>query len=318
MSTKKKKTVKNSSGSSENNPQTESELNTKITELESKAEEVNADFDEVQNHSPIARLLRRMAIANISGQIAQANKRISFLSFIGGPIIMMALIKYSALVSGMSGKLNGSVAARNRYGSYLRNKTTPVNAQTSFQQIQRAFLASLSSSWQTISQAQREAWGRFAEDHPITNQFGDTVTLSGQVQYVSCNQNRLNMGLPILSDPIQASPTDIILDLTAQVGVLDDFRPDALPTPLVNGAFLYATPPVSPGLNFGSIKNRYRLLEYLSPGTVFPHNSSVPYGARFGSLAGALGQKVFFKIVPVDQASGLAGMPFSAFEFVTP
>ena len=45
-------------------------------------------------------------------------------------IILMAKVLFSALISDMRNKLNGSVFAKNRGGSYLRTKVTPVNPQT--------------------------------------------------------------------------------------------------------------------------------------------------------------------------------------------
>ena len=54
-------------------------------------------------------------------------------------------IKYSALVMGVSGKLNGSVGATNKGGAYLRNKGVVSNPNTPAQAAVRSRFGSLSS-----------------------------------------------------------------------------------------------------------------------------------------------------------------------------
>lgn len=56
-------------------------------------------------------------------------------------------IKYGAGIVDGSGKLNGWVASKNRGGSYMRTKVTPLNPSTSAQQNARGILGSLSTQW---------------------------------------------------------------------------------------------------------------------------------------------------------------------------
>src|SRR3546814_3353017 len=47
-------------------------------------------------------------------------------------------VKFGALMTDARGKLGGHVFSKNRAGSYLRTKVTPVNQQTSYQTSVRA------------------------------------------------------------------------------------------------------------------------------------------------------------------------------------
>jgi hypothetical protein len=218
----------------------------------------------------------------------------------------MAKVKYSALLEEMRGKLNGSVASKNRYGFYWRNKTVPVNPQTNFQSLQRGNLTGLSQAWKTLTQAQRDDWQQFSNNHPFNNIFGDSVTLSGNAMYVKVNSYRFNMGAAALNDSVE--PVSTFKWLSASITANDatgaieiTINPS---TPLGTSLFIYATPPESAGREFGSVKNDLRLIGVkASPaGPVFQIGGT--YTNRFGSVAGKAGKKVFFRLLPVDEASG--------------
>lgn len=120
----------------------------------------------------------------------------------------MALIQYSALVNGMSGKLNGSVMASNKGGSYVRNKGVVTNPNTNYQLNVRSSFGSISGAWRGLSDNQRNSWITFAKNVPYTNPFGESKYLSGFGMFQQRNLNLSVLGLPlILSAPIdQAFP----------------------------------------------------------------------------------------------------------------
>jgi len=106
----------------------------------------------------------------------------------------MAKVKFSALISDMRNKLNGSVFSKNRAGSYLRNKVTPSNPSTPSQALVRSILGTLASTWRTLTDPQRDAWNAAVESWLTTDIFGDTVTPSGFGLYVRLNGNIVNAG----------------------------------------------------------------------------------------------------------------------------
>lgn len=193
-------------------------------------------------------------------------------------------IKYSALVSDARGKLNGSVASRNRYGNYLRNKMTPVNRRTTFQQANRAIFGAMSAHWNGITEAQRTAWRNYANDNPYTDIFGDQKTLQGNSMFTGTNTLLLNAGLPALDVP---DVTDVDLPhillsietLSTTVFGLEISDDDTDADKIV----IYATPPVSAGKLF--LKNDYRIVVSLDVDDfdTLKYNFLQDYTDRFGA-----------------------------------
>ena len=214
----------------------------------------------------------------------------------------MARIKYSALVSDMRNKLNGSVLSKNRYGSYVRNKVTPVNPQTARQVFQRSLLASMSQAWKGLTEAQRVAWRSAVELYQTTNIFGDIQKPSGNILFNRLNMNILNAGgtqinvppLPIGADQI----TQINVAVTVAGGVYDvAFAPTV---PAGHAMILEATPGVSAGIS--NANNQFRQVAVAPAGTTSPFDMSAEYIATFG--APAVGQKVFVRAKLVRLTTG--------------
>lgn len=230
----------------------------------------------------------------------------------------MSKIKFSALVSDMRNKLNGSVLSKNRYGSYMRNKVTPVNPQTSFQTDQRANLSALSSIWRSLTQAQRDAWTALAQSSPRTDIFGDPKILAGNALFVSFNLNLLKAGEASLTDApsLVAVPvvtgSGLTMELTASVLTTGEVTVSPATVPAGFSLIVYATPGVSPGVSF--VKNKYRYLGIYAP-TTGVVNFTADYISRFGNPS--VGSKVFVRLALVSTDSGQLGLPSEVQTFVT-
>lgn len=226
----------------------------------------------------------------------------------------MAKIKYSALVSDMRNKLNGSVLSKNRYGNYMRNKTTPVNPQTTYQQNARSILAANSQAWAGISQTERNGWAALAQTLPFTDIFGDPKTLSGQALYVKLNTNLQKVAQPVISSaPLKIAVPGIAPDgLVATVagGTLSALTLSILPASIPAGFSLivFATPAVNPGVSF--VKNQYRMIGVAPAAVAGDISLQVLWNARFGSIAA--GQKVFVRFALVSNTTGQQGIPAEA------
>jgi hypothetical protein len=223
----------------------------------------------------------------------------------------MARIKYSALVSDMRNKLNGSVLSKNRAGSYVRNKTTPVNPQTSFQQAQRQRLGSLSTGWGGLTQAQRQSWLSATSSFPYTDIFGDKKELDGKSLYIKLNSNLENVG----SAQIDVAPASVGIPVFGVTGALvtpggisaDSFTVDVSSATVPAGFALavYATPPIKPGVSF--VKNKYR---FIGVATVTAGVADITdaYNARgFGEFPAGYG--AYVRAVLVSTTSGQMGVP---------
>lgn len=223
----------------------------------------------------------------------------------------MARIKYSALVSDMRNKLNGSVMSKNRAGSYVRNKTTPVNPQTSFQQDVRQRLGALSSQWGALTSAQRNSFTAATPNFPYTDIFGDKKELDGKSLFIKLNSNLSNIG----SAQILSAPSPVGIPVFQASSLLIEFAGGALSsiTLGVSGATVpagfamavYATPPIKAGVTF--VKNRFRYIgtEVVTAGEV---DLVDLYSERFGSSI-ASGQTIHVRIALVSTTTGQMGVP---------
>lgn len=207
-------------------------------------------------------------------------------------------IKYSALVSDARGKLNGSVASRNRYGSYLRNKMTPVNRRTDFQQEVRSRFGAMSAKWNEITEAQRDAWRAYAEGKPYTDVFGDQKVLQGNSMFTGINTLLLNAELPTLDSPDNTSVDLPFLDLgiTSLTATDVTIKLNSVDTD-ADKIVVYATPPVSRGKKF--LKNDYRIVAVLELTDFTTNEADITdaYVARFGAVIA--GSRVGIGIVQV-------------------
>lgn len=223
-------------------------------------------------------------------------------------------IKYSALVSDARGKLNGSVASKNRYGSYLRNKITPVNPQSTAQMEARQRFGALSSMWKSLTQSQRNSWLSGVKAFPFTDIFGDIKHLSGNSLFVKLNSNLEKIGsAPILSAPEAVGVSTLPafeISATATGGTLSalslDFESFTLPAG--EALVVYATPPQGAGKNF--VKSEYR---FIGSATVDEDSADILsiYADRFGTNAPA-NQKIFVRIALVNTTTGEQGVPLES------
>jgi len=223
----------------------------------------------------------------------------------------MAKVKFSALISDMRNKLNGSVFSKNRAGSYLRNKVTPVNPQTTSQVGVRATFTSLSQNWRGLTEEQRLSWASQVESYKRTDIFGDLKSPSALNLYMRLNGNLAVIGeAPIATAPVAGdAPSVTAVSVLADVSLASmevTFEPLSVPA---NTKFvLDATKPVSAGKNF--VKSEYRQIAVLNTAEPSPYEAWAAYVAKFG--APQAGQKVFVRLTPIDSTTGLRGQSLTA------
>lgn len=220
--------------------------------------------------------------------------------------------KFGAIIVDARGKIGGHVASKNRAGSYLRTKVTPVNPQTDSQVDARNRLAGISSSWRGLTAAQRSAWNSSVSDFAKTDIFGDLRNPTGFNLYQKLNNNLLNIGQSVILVPPAALAVDAFASFTLVVE-------DATDTELVEITYdpaiaadhsvkVFATPPLSAGVSF--VKSEYRQIDVMLAADASPFDITAEYVAKFGGT-GAVGQKVFVKLVQVENSSGIEGVPLS-------
>lgn len=120
----------------------------------------------------------------------------------------MALVQLGPAVLDIRGSIGGTVFSKNRFGHYMRSRTTPVNPQSDRQNTIRNIIQSVANTWSTVlTQAQRDAWEVYAAAISFVNKLGETVNLTGFNHYVRSNSAVLLVG----DSAVAAGPTALSL-----------------------------------------------------------------------------------------------------------
>jgi len=223
----------------------------------------------------------------------------------------MAKVKFSALISEMRNKLNGSVFARNRGGNYLRTKVTPVNPQTIAQVIARARLTQFAQAWRGLTETQRESWRSVVNQWATTDVFGDVVNPSGNALFNRLNINVQIAGGAVLNTPPTPTGAAALTSLSLSAAVTGpafdvEFTPD--PVPADHVMFLESTPNLSPGISNAS--NRFRRIATVAAAQASPYDAAADQAAKFGALVE--GQKVFVRAKFINSLTGEVSQRLSA------
>lgn len=240
-------------------------------------------------------------------------------------------IKWSGLgMTDGSGKIGGNVAAKNRFGNYLRRKGQVLNPQTAAQQFVRMLFGALSQAWRALTDAQRAAWRALALFVTINDQFGDGYSPNGNQLYIRLNTNLGKVGLPAIDDApvlVGAAALDVPT-VTVDIGAgatnaLVISQPFSTNGSEQDGElYVEATPPVSSGITAGSVKNLYRsilrggtlpnptsigLITGSSPVTDSSADFTTGVAENYATLFGvpaAAGQKIFFRFSAINSTTG--------------
>lgn len=191
-------------------------------------------------------------------------------------------MKYkSPLMSQASGSLAGITASHNKGGAYFRQRSTPTNPNSIWQQAVRAIVNQLSNLWSnSLDSSQRAAWDQYALAVAVVDTLGEPIFLTGINHYVRSNVPRIQAGLPRVDTAPSifnlgdfTSPSFEASEATQQLSVTfedtDDWvneddaamiigtaRPQGLAINFFKGPYRYSgtidgdgtTPPTSPAL----------------------------------------------------------------------
>lgn len=202
------------------------------------------------------------------------------------------------------GKLGGQVFSKNRAGSYVRTKVSPVNPQTSAQMASRQLLGSLSAGWNDLSASAIAAWNGAVENWKSTDIFGDIKLPTGKNLYTALNKNSQGAGGSTISLP----PAKMELDVLPSTTPVFDLTSSELSLPIgivpANHILqVWATPPVNEGVNY--IKNKLRVIANYNAGSLDDSATYSAYVAKFGNPV--LGQKIFIGVRYIG-TNGQAGV----------
>jgi len=203
----------------------------------------------------------------------------------------MAKIKFGMIVTDGRGKIGGQVLSKNRAGSYIRTKVTPVNPQTTFQTSARALFGSISQLWSALTASQRAGWNGAVSDWQKTDIFGDLKLPSGKALFQRLNNQAQSAGYPaVTTAPARLEMVSGVVETVAVVISGPDITPDGMYTGANARVMMFATAPLSQGTTF--VKDQLRNV-YNAQGSTFSNaDAYTAYVAKFG--APTAGANIYF------------------------
>lgn len=221
-------------------------------------------------------------------------------------------MKFKGTVIGeASGSLASVTFSHNRGGQYTRQRAIPVNPGSSFQQVIRNTVATLTSGWQGIlTAAQRAAWDVYAEQVLIADTLGEPRNIGGLGQYVRCNVPRIQASVARLDDAPTTynlgsftNPTIAALTASTDILTLAFTNTDAWASAVGGYMYVYMSRPMNASINY--FKGPYRFAAKVS-GAATPPTSPASITAPFPF---AVGNKVAIQL-RVQQVDGRLSAPF--------
>lgn len=227
-------------------------------------------------------------------------------------------MKYAPALLGV-GQLSGSggsvTASHNRYGSYLRNRTIPVNPNTVSQQAVRALFGGVSQAWRTLTEAQRTAWSDLSPNVPRVDALGQSYVLSGNALCMSVNSllqavgQAVNYFAPALDSPPVMTSLSVVVDVTGLEGMIPTFTNTG--GTANNFLIVRASAPRSPGRDYIG-RSELRQITVLAGNAASPGALEAAYEAVFGAgWEAEVGMEIVFEFFPVSE-NGLPGVGLKA------
>ena len=206
----------------------------------------------------------------------------------------------SQLLATASGSTGGCTYSHNRYGLYIRNRSIPVNTNTTFQQAVRANFAALTTAWaSTLTQAQRDGWNAYAAIVPRNDAQGAPQFVTGANWYIALNAVRMAAALvrtdtaPIILSMATLTPPTFTLVASTGVATVAFTNTDIWATATLGKLLAFSSRGQPASRSFFKGPFRYR---GLISGAVTPPTS--PQTINVGSsFAVAVGQRVFIRFV---------------------
>jgi hypothetical protein len=223
-----------------------------------------------------------------------------------GLIKGFAKIKFGQIISEARGKIAGMVFSRNSSCSYIRQKVTPINPNTSFQSDVRGSLSLAAKAWAALSDAIKASFKSHVGTLGLRNSIGDAYTISGFNYFVQLCRNAFSIGA---AAPSTFPGTTVGVTPVLVSGSISH-APELFEITLANAVLaadkcvVYATPPMSLGKSF--VKSEYRKIRVLENADGVTVGITGSYTAKFGGIPQA-GEHCFIKIMSINSTSFKAG-----------
>lgn len=172
---------------------------------------------------------------------------------------------FENLLGRASGSLGNLVFSHNKGGPYLRQKVTPTNPNSTWQQTVRNAVTNLTSRWlNVLTDDNRAAWATYAANVTVLNRLGNPVHISALAHYVRSNVPRIQcgggIGAVVDDGPNEfnlgayTEPVCVVSGATTVTVTVN--QPDEWYTEAASFMAVYASRPQNPTINY--FKGPYR------------------------------------------------------------
>jgi hypothetical protein len=222
------------------------------------------------------------------------------------------LIKPGFGISAMSGKLGGTVYARNRGGLYARSLAVPLQPDSPAQTEKWQIWQNSADAFASLNAEQLERWNTYAEQVTASNRLGDPIKLTAQQIFTELYTNASLVGdTPLVVPPACTNRPTVQsvfgLIVTASGGQVERFRInhlDAVDTSEA-GVWVLISAAAIQRPTVRNVNNQFRIITTRTApsGTMDIFDD---YISRFDKLAEP-GQLAHVKIRPIANACYLGG-----------
>lgn len=215
--------------------------------------------------------------------------------------------KFGAIVVDGRGKIGGHVMTKNRQGAAMRTKVTPIHRSSNDQQEAKSRFSVLSTSWRSLTPAERGSWDSAAPDYKKSNIFGDSYSPTGKNLFMIVNQGLMLAGEAAVNTPPENIPADALtaLSVASNTTAAQTLTFAPTPVPADHVLVIEATRPLSAGV--ASPGKTFRSIQNIAAAAATPANTFAAYSAKFGTPT--TGKKIFFRAFLINLTSGNRSLP---------
>lgn len=248
---------------------------------------------------------------NKSTATAVAMVLLAVIAWAFAPFVTAAKLSMLYLIADngkKSGRADGNVYMRN---GRVRGFKVPALVQNAYTGTARSLLALFSSGWAALTQSERDTWLNVTNVFK-SNRFGQQIPVKGKELFVQRNTNLNYIGASTISTYVDSEGvagsllTDGAVTVTAGLITTANIVFDPSPSDATVKHLVYATATLPAGVSRPK-GSAYRLIGVMDASETSPFDVASMYTTKYGAIA-AVGQKVGFKLVPINVTTGQAGV----------
>ena len=220
----------------------------------------------------------------------------------------MAVITPSALISEIRGSVGSQTFSRNRSGPYVKGKLIMPPSSTPLQVAVRAQLTAAIAAWKAATQSYQTTWMVFAGKQRIGKNISRKITRAGYNEFVSRWMNRYALGASGTGFmPLPLVRINTVITSITQGALSIVLNYDTLRFAASCKIAVYATPPISPGINQLN-PSLLRIIGSFSPGAqIGSEQLYTMYTTKFPLAPADVGKKICIAVRAINTDNYAAG-----------